>query len=125
LVRLLLDTQLLVWVPTGDPRVSAAAREAMLDPDNELFTSAIAAFELADLQRRGRIAMSESLDTFAGALGLSVLDFPGEAWMACSRLPDIHRDPIDRMMIAHAMVGDLTLVTADETMRSYPVRSVW
>ena len=124
-MRLLLDTHVLVWVPTGDPRISAAAREAILDPDAELCASAVTAFELADLQSRGRIAMTENLDTFAGPLGLSVLDFPALAWTVCGELPDIHRDPIDRMMIAHALVGDLTLVTAVETVRSYPVRSLW
>jgi PIN domain nuclease of toxin-antitoxin system len=124
-MRLLLDTQVLIWVPTGDPRLSRTAREVMQHADAELFVSAITAFELADLQSRGRIAMVEDLGSFAGPLGLSVLDFPAEAWTLCSRLPDIHRDPIDRMMIAHALLSDFTLVTADETVRSYPVKSVW
>lgn len=124
-MRLLLDTHLLVWLPTGDPRISAAAREAILDPGNDLFTSAVSAFELADLQRRGRLAMTESLDAFAGQLGLSVLDFPAEAWTVCADLPDVHRDPVDRMMIAHAIAGELTIVSADETVRRYPIRSLW
>jgi PIN domain nuclease of toxin-antitoxin system len=124
-VRLLLDTHVLIWVPTGDPRLSESARAAMQAEDAELFTSAVTVFELTDLQQRGRVAMTENVDAFSGQLGLSILDFPAEAWRIAATLPDIHRDPVDRMMIAHAIVGDFSLVTADRTIRAYPVRSIW
>jgi PIN domain nuclease of toxin-antitoxin system len=124
-VRLLLDTHVLIWIPTGDPRLSAAARDAMQHPQAELFTSAVTAFELTDLQRRGRIAMSENIATFAGPLGLSIVDFPAGAWAIAETLPRLHRDPVDRMMIAHAILGGFTLVTADKTIRRYPVETLW
>ena len=125
LARLLLDTHVLIWVPSGDPRLSAAAREAMQHAEAELFASAVTAFELADLQARRRVAMTEDLATFAGPLGLSVLDLPANAWTVAAGLPEIHRDPVDRMMIAHAMIGDFTLVTGDAKVRRYPVRTLW
>ncbi|HYN45409.1 MAG TPA: type II toxin-antitoxin system VapC family toxin [Allosphingosinicella sp.] len=124
-MRLLLDTHVLIWAPTGDPRLSAAAREAITNPGAELFVSAVTAFELAGLQERGRVAMNEDMEAVAAVLGLSVLDFPGEAWRIAADLPDIHRDPVDRMMIAHAMVGAFTLVSADRNVRRYPVKSLW
>jgi PIN domain nuclease of toxin-antitoxin system len=97
----------------------------MQRPEAELFTSAVTAFELADLQSRGRVAMSEGLATVAGPLALSVLDFPADAWRIAETLPKLHRDPVDRMMIAHAILGGFTIVTADKTVRSYPVQSLW
>jgi PIN domain nuclease of toxin-antitoxin system len=124
-VRLLLDTHVLIWVPTGDPRLSAAARDALQDPAAELFASAVTAFELADLQGRGRIAMTEPLAPVAERLGLSVIDLPADAWTVAAGLPAIHRDPVDRMMIAHGILGDFTLVTADRTVRLYPAKSLW
>lgn len=54
-----------------------------------------------------------------------VLPLPQEVWMLAEGLPDLHRDPIDRMLIAHAIHADLTLVTADEVIRRYPVRTLW
>ena len=97
----------------------------MQHAEAELFTSAVTAFELADLQARGRIEMTEDLATFAAPLGLSVLDLPANAWTVAAGLPDIHRDPVDRMMIAHALIGDFTLVTVDEKVRRYPIRTLW
>ena len=124
-MRLLLDTHVLIWLPTGDPRLTKAAREAITDPKSELFASAVTAFEIADLQHRKRIAMTEDMAAVAAVLGLAVLDFPAEAWKIGANLPDIHRDPVDRMLIAHAIVGDFTLVTADKAIRSYSVKSLW
>ncbi len=124
-MRLLLDTHVLIWAPTGDPRLSGPAREAITSPEAELFASAVTAFELAGLQERGRVAMSEDVGTVAAVLGLSVIDFPGEAWRIIGSLPDIHRDPVDRMLIAHAIAGDFTLVTSDKVIRRYPVKSLW
>ena len=124
-MRLLLDTHVLIWAPTGDPRLTEAAREALADPESELFVSAVTAFELASLQQRGRIAMTEDVGKVAAVLGLELLDLPAETWRVAAKLPDIHGDPVDRMMIAHAIAGDFTLVTADRLVRSYPVRSLW
>ena len=124
-MALLLDAHVLIWAPTGDPRLSAPARAAIADPDNALFASAVTAFELTSLQQRKRVAMQEDMDAVCEVLGLIVLDFPAEAWRILERLPDIHRDPVDRMLIAHAIAGDFTLVTADATMRRYPVNSLW
>ena len=121
-MRLLLDTHILVWAPTGDPRLSKAAIAALENPESELFVSAVTAFEFADLQKRGRFAMTEPLSDFADLMGLQFIDFPSACWSLAASLPDIHRDPVDRMLVAHALVLDMTLVTADVMMRRYPVK---
>ncbi|MEA3012875.1 MAG: hypothetical protein QOD42_1420 [Sphingomonadales bacterium] len=124
-MRLLLDTHVLIWMPTGDPRMSGAARAAIEDPEAELFISAITAFELTDLQARRRVTMSESVGVVAATLGATLVDFPAEAWAIVAALPGLHRDPVGRMTIAHAIAGDFTLVTADKNIRAYPVKSRW
>lgn len=56
---------------------------------------------------------------------MSVIDYPAEAYHVADSLPDIHRDPVDRMLIAHALHAGLPIVTADATIRRYPVRTIW
>ena len=124
-MRLLLDTQILVWIPLGDSRISDRAVEAIRSPDNSLHVSAATAFEFADLQKRGRFPIGDALDILSELIGFSVIDFPAEVWRIAETLPKLHRDPVDRMMIAHAIVGGFTLVTADKTIRRYPVKSLW
>lgn len=112
-------------MPTGDPRLEARARGALQDADAELFVSAVTAFELTDLQGRGRVSMTEDIATIAGPMGFSIIDFPADAWRVLAMLPTIHGDPIDRMLIAHAIALDLTLVTADRMIARYPVKTLW
>ena len=118
---LLLDTHVLVWMATGDPRLKRVDIKALHDPDRKLFVSAVVAFELADLQHRGRLAMTEPLDFLREHMNFQLADYPAQAWKIAAQLPDIHRDPIDRMLIAHAIVAEMTLVTADKHIRRYPV----
>lgn len=124
-MRLLLDTHVLIWMPSGDPRMSRAARDMMADASSDLFVSAVTAFELSDLQRRGRIAMTENIDQIANVLQFSTVDFPADAWRVIERLPKLHADLVDRMLIAHAIAGGYTLITADRTARRYPVETLW
>lgn len=105
--------------------MSGAARAAMQQPEAELFVSAVTAFELSDLQSRGRVAMTEPISAVAAVLGFTMIDYPAESWVIAASLPRLHRDPVDRMMIAHAIIADLTLVTADKTIRRYPVKTLW
>lgn len=108
-----------------DRRISGRAAEAIRSPDNSLHVSAAAAFEFADLQKRGRFPVTETIDFLAELIGFSLADLPAEAWRIAATLPDLHRDPVDRMLIAHAILGGFTLVAADRTMRAYPVKSLW
>ena len=105
--------------------MSRTARAAIESPDNQLYVSAITAWEYADLEARGRFADSAPLDKLRDMLGFEITDFGSDLWTMATRLPAIHRDPVDRMLIAHAISLDMTLVTADKTVRRYPVKSLW
>ena len=121
----LIDTQALAWIGTGSGRLSRRAVATLLDADNELFVSAVTAFEFVDLNMRGRFDADLPFHAIVDRLGASLLDYPAEAYRILPLLPLIHRDPVDRMLIAHAVHADLTLITADTDMREYPVRSLW
>lgn len=110
---------------TADERLSVAARQALLEPGAELFVSAVIAWEYADLHTRGRLPLAAAFDVLTAVLALQVVDVPAAIWRLAASLPDIHRDPVDRILIAHALHDGMTLVTADEKIRRYAVPAVW
>lgn len=122
---LLLDTHVLVWTMGDATRLSADYLHALAIPDNRLFVSAVTAFEYVDLHKRGRLPAAVPFDLVAQRLRFDVLDCPAECWQYIGSLPDIHRDPVDRMLIAHAIALDMTLVTADRALQQYPLRILW
>jgi PIN domain nuclease of toxin-antitoxin system len=118
----LIDTQTLVWFGMNSDRLSPTVRQTLLSEHSILSISAVVAYEFADLSRRGRFGADLDLDEILTLLSANILDYPAPAWRIAAGLPDIHRDPVDRMLIAHALCADMTLVTADATMRRYPVK---
>ena len=100
--------------------------EAIADTSVQFHVSAVVAYEFADLAWRGRFEPgTPPLGELLNRLEATVMPFPSEAWRLTPLLPPIHRDPIDRMLVAHAIHADLTIVTADKLVREYPVRSLW
>lgn len=118
---LLLDTQILVWLVVGDSRLDAAQQAAIFDADNDLVVSAVVAFEYTELQLRGRFPVNEPLEELERRFGLTIAGYPADAWQLIEKLPLIHREPVDRMLIAHAMIDNMPIVTADAKIRRYPV----
>ena len=124
-MALLLDTQVIVWIGSGDRRLSPVARKAIGDPEAELFVSAVIAYEFEDLRVSGRFGSIPTIDGLLLELGAMIVDYPAAACKLIPLLPKHHPDPVDRMLIAHAIHADLTLVTADAVIREYPVRTWW
>ncbi len=120
-MRLLLDTQILVWLVIGDRRLRPEVLRALQDPDASLHVSAVVAYEYADLQRRKRFPVDEPLGELVKRFDLSIEGYPANCWQQAAELPHIHRDPVDRMMVAHALEEGMTIVTADANIRRYPV----
>lgn len=118
-IRLLLDTQILIWLPAADQRLKPDVVAAILDGATELFVSAVTAWEYSDLRKR--VAAPDSIAELQTELGFTILDLPAGVWADLEHLPEIHKDPADRMLVSHARLTGLTLVTADAHMRQYPV----
>lgn len=124
-MELLLDTQVLVWFGLDDSRLSDGFREQLLDAEANFLISSVTAFEFEDLRVRNRLGPVDTIGVLVAGLNAMVLDYPAGAAGLVPLLPLHHRDPVDRMLIAHAIHADLVLVTADKVMRDYPVRSLW
>lgn len=124
-MALLLDTHVLLWIGASDARLSQTAREAIASPGAELFVSSVTAYEYEDLRLRGRLGEPDPVSTIVERLDAAVLPYPAEAHRLIVLMPQLHRDPVDRMLVAHALHADMTIVTADRTIPRYPVRTLW
>lgn len=126
---LLLDTCAFLWIVGGDATLSARSREAFVNPENEVFLSAASAWEIAVKHRLGRLPLPEAPALFVpvqrAAHGIEALPIDEESALHVAKLSDLHRDPFDRMLVAQAIVGGLVLVTPDDAIRQYPVRTLW
>jgi len=122
--RLLLDTHVFLWWLADDPALAERARGALADPGNDVFVSAVSGWEISIKRALGKLEAPESLDEFveaAGFLHLPVTFFHGEQ---AGQLPMHHRDPFDRMLIAQSQAEGMVLVTADERIRQYGIRTL-
>ncbi len=128
-MRLLLDTCTFLWIVGGSDELSSKARHAFEDPANEVVLSAVSAWEIAVKHRLGRLPLPSKPESFVpaqrAAHGIDALALDEEAAVQVAKLPDIHRDPFDRMLIAQAIAGGLVLLTPDDAIREYPVRTLW
>jgi len=105
------------------------AREAFEDPANDVFLSAASAWEISIKHRMGRLPLPEPPETFVPgnrqAHGIEPLGLDEPAALRVARLPDLHRDPFDRILVAQAIEEGLVLLTPDEAIRQYAVRTLW
>jgi PIN domain nuclease of toxin-antitoxin system len=126
---LLLDTCTFLWIVGGDRALSARAREAFVDPESEVFLSAASAWEIAVKHRLGKLPLPAAPEEFVpvqrAAHGIEPLPVEEEAALQVAKLPGLHRDPFDRILVAQAIVGGLVVVTPDDPIRQYPVRTLW
>jgi PIN domain nuclease of toxin-antitoxin system len=128
-MKLLLDTHTFLWLVEGSPKLSPAAQAALADPANELFLSVASVWELAIKIGNTKITLSEPLDVFVGKwtvtyqLALLPIDTPHA--LAVLGLPNHHRDPFDRMLIAQSLVERMTLVSGDAKFAPYSVPILW
>ena len=128
-VKLLLDTHAVIWWMCADPRLSATAREAVRDPENDLLMSAASAWEMATKHRLGKLpGVSAVLDGLAANLRrakIRVLPIDLDHAQTAGALPGPHRDPFDRLLMAQAHLESLTVVTVDPVFRDYGIAVLW
>ena len=129
-MRLLLDTNVLIWMSDPDAfdagRIDAATRTLISDRSNKVVFSVVGVWEVAikfALRKTGFALDPRELREGLLESGFDELSVTGEHALAVLNLPRIHRDPFDRMLVAQAQVERLTLLTGDATVARYPVPS--
>ncbi len=128
-MKVLLDTCTLLWLVLDDEHLPENARELFRAPDNEVHLSAASAIEIATKTRLGRLVLPKPAWDFVGEARtqhrIAALPIDEESALHVARLPDHHRDPFDRLLVAQAIVHGLVLLTPDALVRQYPARTMW
>ncbi|MSQ53079.1 MAG: type II toxin-antitoxin system VapC family toxin [Betaproteobacteria bacterium] len=128
-MRLLLDTCTFLWMVDDSAQLSVVAREQITDPGNDAFLSAISAWEIAVKQAQGKLTLSEPafswVPKYREAHRLGELPLDEASALQAGRLPALHRDPFDRMLVCQAIAQGLAIVTPDARIAQYPVRVIW
>jgi PIN domain nuclease of toxin-antitoxin system len=120
-VRLLLDTNALIWTLVSRERLSPIVSDAIEDETNDVFVSVVSAWEIEIKSAKGKLRAPSDLQGALAAQGFRSLAVTMPHAYAVESLPRHHRDPFDRMIIAQAHLEGMTIVTSDRDIRLYPV----
>jgi PIN domain nuclease of toxin-antitoxin system len=124
--RLLLDTNVAVWLLLGDrQRVSQRAVDALQDEATEIALSAASVWEIAIKRSLGKLTIEDRWSKALTRLGFDPLPITAVHAEAVERLPWHHRDPFDRLLVAQATLERRTLVSADPRLADYEVDLLW
>ncbi len=128
-MKLLIDTCTFLWIASGSPRLSRAAADLFMNPDNQRYLSAASAWEIGIKYASGRLPLPQRPDLFVpsvrAASGILTLNVDEASAFRAGRLPALHADPFDRMLVAQAVVHGMTILTPDPGIEQYAVRVLW
>jgi PIN domain nuclease of toxin-antitoxin system len=123
--RYLIDTHVWLWLQADPDRLSDETRAIVQDVRNGILFSAVSAWEIAIKYRLGKLALPEPPASYVPdrmrRSGTSPLPVDHAHTLKTADLPDHHRDPFDRVLIAQAQLLDLTIITADDQLTAYDV----
>ena len=127
-MRLLLDTNALLWWFQGHPSLSSKARRAISSTENQILVSTAVGWEISIKNSAGKLEIGGLLDSFEAKLAeedMAVLPISMDHAVRAVRLPGHHKDPFDRMLVAQAQAENLAVVSSDPVFERYGVRRVW
>lgn len=128
-MRLLLDTHAFLWWVEGGERLPRKARSAIASGRNECFVSVASGWEIAIKVSLGKLRIDGAIDRFLpeqlAVNGFQPLPIDLKHAARVARLPFLHRDPFDRLLVAQALQEELAVVTADPVFARYGVKRVW
>ena len=128
-MRLLLDTVTFIWLAEDHANLSGLARRSIANPANEVYLSAASAWETSikySLRRLNlRVPPEEYVPEQRRLHRVEPLPISEASALQVGKLPNLHRDPFDRLIVAQAIVESLAIATPDSLIEMYPVAVVW
>ena len=128
-MRVLVDTCTFLWMADDAPELSGQARTVVTNPDNEVYLSAASVWEITIKHALGKLPLPEPPRQFVPAqralLALTTLPIEEAAVLALDRLPALHRDPFDRILVCQALTHGLVIVSPDPQIQQYPIQTLW
>lgn len=128
-MKVLVDTCTFLWMADDAPELSKQACTAVTDPDNEVYLSAASVWEIAIKHALGKLPLPEPPRQFVPSqrtlLGLTALPIEEASILTLDRLPALHRDPFDRLLVCQALTHGLVIVSPDPQIQQYPISTLW
>ena len=127
-MRILLDTATVIWIATDESKLSTVALNTYQDRANTAFISVVSIWEMLVNNRLGKLPLPSPIPELLRPFrihGVSMVALTESAVLCLEQIPDLHRDPFDRMPICQALDEGLTIVTPDQLIRDYPVATIW
>ncbi len=128
-MKYLLDTMVWLWSVGPTDKINEAGLGVLANGEAEVYFSAASAWEVAIKTQLGKFTLTESPRTYVpkrlSAQGIRSLSITQSHTLKAYDLPGHHRDPFDRLLIAQAIVEDMTILTADRAFSKYPVEVLW
>ena len=124
-MKILLDTHIFLWFISGDSRLPTDVRDVIRDLNNEIYLSVVSVWESIVKYQLGKLSLPESPEMYLPKQRdlhqILSLDLNESSVAQLAKLPPLHRDPFDRMLICQALQNGLTIATVDAAVRAYPV----
>lgn len=128
-MKLLLDTSTFLWYVSADQRLPASTRDLISAADHDVWLSVVSIWEIVVKTEIGRLRLPGPawayVTTQRERHAITSLALEEGAIANLAKLPAFHRDPFDRMLVCQALQHDLALVTNDDVIERYPVKTVW
>jgi len=121
----LADTHALLWWLADDPRLSAGAREVIAAGETPVYFSAASIWEAEIKAAAGKLTVPDELLDALDADGFVELPMAARHAREAARLPPLHRDPFDRMLVAQARAEGMTVITRDPKIKEYGATVLW
>ncbi len=128
-MKILLDTHTFLWAITNNAQLSVRVAQEIVTPNNEVFVSVASSWEISIKYSLGKLNLPQTPDQYLAAqrlkAGFELLLIDEPEVCQVHRLPMIHRDPFDRLLVAQASCYGMLLATNDPIFAQYPVRTLW
>lgn len=128
-MKCLLDTHAFIWLITDDPKLSITARSCILDSHTSLYLSSASVWEIVIKCNIGKLKLSGSPQTLItkqlSENLIEELPISFNHVFHLRQLPEHHKDPFDRMLVAQALAEKLTIITIDPLITRYSVKTIW
>ena len=127
-MKYLLDTHVVLWAAENSPLLSEKVKTVILNENAEKFVSVASAWEIAIKLGTQKLHLDGGLPEFFRMIdcnGFITLSVEREYLQLITQLPDFHKDPFDRLIVATAITENMTLVTVDENIQKYNILWLW
>ncbi|RJQ18400.1 MAG: type II toxin-antitoxin system VapC family toxin [Nitrospiraceae bacterium] len=128
-MKALIDTHVFLWWLADDPQLPQNIRDIIADGNNELYFSAASCWEIAIKAQLGKIILPDKADVFISAQlslnGIRSLPIQSSHALHVFKLPALHRDPFDRMLVSQAQLENMPIITSDSLIALYQVEYIW